>query len=486
MLGRVLVLLRARLAAQRRDAALPVAALLIHALIAAALCGLVRGELTPFAYALVALSASAVLVAIPLLGELAPLFEADEARDFVRSQPVTAAEIHFARSLHLLLALATLALGSLIPAALLAPGSVGLLGRAAIVAGGLAQALALAAVLLALRSALGVRAHALLVAAQTCLFVGAIVGGAIGLGAVKHAREWTSPLAREALAWMPPAWFAAPLATGPLPAAWELAPWACAVGAIAVLALVRAPKETPPRRIRDWLGASLAPVRVLASRTWVARGERASFELVFDGLPAEREFQLRAYPLIAVPVAFLFLGATGEGASGRRGLLTLLLFAAGAYLPLLAAQVAGSRSHAARWLLETSPSPRASIDGGALKAVAIRFVLPLYAALAAIGCALGEARLTLALAPLAYLCAVAVLRATWRKCAGDLPLSVAPEALRVDLDWLGMLAAIAAALLAAALVAERVARSPVGLGAAFAALVAVELAADRSWRRSAR
>ncbi len=68
MIGRVWILLRARLEAYTGLARAPVAALLLQGLVAALLCGLARGELSPFAYALVSTGLCGLLVAIPLSG----------------------------------------------------------------------------------------------------------------------------------------------------------------------------------------------------------------------------------------------------------------------------------------------------------------------------------------------------------------------------------------------------------------------------------
>ena len=65
-----------------------------------------------------ALSISGALVALPLLGDLAPLLVADETGDWIRAQPIKPFELHLARTAHVAISLCVLALGALVPAAL--------------------------------------------------------------------------------------------------------------------------------------------------------------------------------------------------------------------------------------------------------------------------------------------------------------------------------------------------------------------------------
>lgn len=452
---RILTLLRARLAAQRGDAAVPVAALLFQAFVASTLCGLVRGELPAFAYSLLALSISAALVALPLLGELAPLLVADETGDWVRAQPVRPFELHLARVAHVGIALCVLALGALVPAALIAGPELGIGARVLLVVLGLAQAFAIAGLLLGLQSVLRGRAQALLVLAQTLLFVGALVGGAVGLRLVPSMVDWTSPELVPAAALFPPAWFAAPLSEAPLSLGWKLLAPAVAVGAMAALIALPAPRLDVARKGTPLLGRLLTPLRELAARIWVRRDERAVFEWLFDALPVEREFVIRSYPLLAVPVAFLWIGASGEDARAVEGWLALLLFVPGAYLPLLAAHVPASRSFRARWILDTAPVPPAAVEAGAIKAIAVRFLVPFYLLLAALGCALGGTGLVLRLTLPGWIASVIVLRATWRRCVTAPPLSTPPDELYISQDWLGVLGLVAAALVGLAIAATK-------------------------------
>jgi hypothetical protein len=218
------------------------------------------------------------------------------------------------------------------------------------------------------------------------------------------------------------------------------------------------------------------------ARAWVRRDERAAYEWIFDALPKEREFVLRAYPLLAVPIAFLWLGARGESPRAQEGWLALLLFLPGAYLPLLAAQVPGSASYRARWLLDTAPVERGAVDNGAIKAIAVRFLVPLAAVLAALGSVLGSAETVARLLLPALLAWIVVLRVTWRTCAAEQPLSVPPDELYVNQDWLGLLAVIAGVLTAAGIAATRLIDSWWKALLLAAMMVALEVRLDRKQR----
>ncbi len=485
MLERVLLLLRARLSAYAGLDRAPVAALLLQAVVTAVLCGLVRGELPPFAYALFALTLCGALVAIPLLGELSRLLVADEADEWIRSQPVGPHDVRLARTLHLLIALFALALGSLVPAALLAPWAMSLAGRAMLVAGGLELALVLAGLLLLVHSVLGGRARPLLVAVQTALFAGVLVGLVLGTRAVPALKELAGfAEGGPGLVFWPQAWFAAPLATPAAPAGLLAAGPLAALAAALLLFAGPEVRLEAERSGEPLLARLLSPARALALRTWVRRDERATFQLVFDALPRERSFVLRTYPLIAVPLAFLALGAREESGAAAEGLYALLCFTTAAYLPLVSAHVPASDSADARWLLDTAPLPAAALDAGALKAVAVRIVLPLYALLGLLCWNQGGPGLALRLALPAALVAVAVLRSTWRTCVRDLPLSVDSDELAIDLDWIGLLGGLA---IGQTLVSVLVARVVTSAGQALllvAGLVALELVLDRAWQTS--
>lgn len=479
MLRRILILLRARLASQRSDAKLPFAALLIQAFIASAVCGLVRGEIPPFAYALVALSSSAALIAVPLLGELASLLVADETGDWVRALPIRAVELHIARTMHLALALLVLSLGSLVPAALLADARFDAWMRVELVVLGLGQALAIAAVLLALQAVLRGRAQPLLVLAQTALFIAILVGSSVGLRKVPAMVGWNDPSAAGALLAYPPAWFAARLSSSSLGTTWNALAPAVSVLAVVLLALLPAPPTAAFRRGEPLLGRLLAPLRRLCARIWVRPDERASYEWLFDALPKERDFVLRTYPLLAVPVGFLWISARAGSPVEQMHWLAMLLFIPGVYLPLIAAHVPASTSHKARWIVDCAPLERDALDRGAIKALAVRMLVPFYALLAALGCLLGGAGLVARLVLPAGLASVIVLRATWRVCVTAPPLSTSPDELYVNRDWIGMLGVIAVVLSALAIAASKWIDSPWKALVFALAMLALERVTDR-------
>jgi hypothetical protein len=486
VLRRTLILLAARLGAGPRGS-LPVAALVLQGGISAALCALVADALPPFAYALFALSLSAALLAIPLLGELGWLLRSDEAEEWISVQPVRPAELRIARTLHLLLLVWSLALAALLPAAFLAPDAMATGSRALLPLLGLGLATLLAATLLAAQTLLGGRAEGLLVAFQTLVVSGATVGLVAGIRLVPRMRDLGNPgAATSEWIWaFAPTWFAAPLAEGSLSIGCWLLPLGVFLVSGALLLTIPAPA---PRRRRGGellLALLLRPIRALASRFWVRREERAIFDLVYDALPREREFVLRAYPMLGIPVAFLAAAASGpEGGSGpgRSDLLALLMFSAGVYLPILLTQAPGSASHAAKWLLEASPVSDHAIASGTIKAMAIRFIVPLYASLILLAALLGLVDLALRLALPGALASLAALRLAWPVCVTDRPLSVAPDRLHTSPDWFGPLAGIGIALALLAVLANRLAASPLAVAALVGALLLLEVVLARRTR----
>jgi hypothetical protein len=136
-------------------------------------------------------------------------------------------------------------------------------------------------------------------------------------------------------------------------------------------------------------------------------------------------------------------------------------------------------------LIELAPVPRAALDNGALKAVVIRFLAPLYAALGVVAAAQGRIEVAIELAPIALLVALLAARLVWPACVNDLPLSTPPEDVVVDHRWgnllltLGIVAAILAAL------ATMLVTSSLRSLAVIALLAACELGFDRAWRRQA-
>lgn len=476
MWNRVLAVFRAGFEGQWGRGAWPVAPLIMHGSIAAVLCGLARSELLPFGYALFALSVSAALIAIPLLGEFGVLLRSDPAADWIEAQPVRRIELRIARTLVAMLLLAALVASALLPAALFAPASMGWLARIGLIAVGGLQAVCLLAGILCLQSALGRRAEGLLVLCQTVLVAGVVIGIVAGLRYVPRLHHLSS--ARDAnplIRFYPPSWFASLLFEPS-----SLAGWLASAAALAALAF--APLQRAQRSSRAAFGLTLllAPLRSIASRLWVRASERASFHLVFDALPLERDFVLRTYPMLGIPLALIVAGTRGVDTAERDALLAVLLFIPATYLPILLVHVPATASPDARWLLDTAPIPRAAIDGGAIKAVALRFLVPLYVLLSVVGLAQGGVEVVTRLALPAALLALIVMRKLYPMCAEDLPLSVAPNDITAKLDWTGSLLMLGIGLTVLALVAQKFVSS-VGLGLACAAvLLAIEWALDRA------
>lgn len=476
---RVLALLRARLGGEDRGTSLPIAPLLMHGLVAAVLCGLVRGELPPFAYATFCLTITGALVAIPLLGELAHLLRADPAREWVEALPVDRSELGLARTLHLLIALGWLSLGSLLPAVLLAKMS--LAERLLTFLGGLGLVASVGAALLLLQSLLRGRTQAPLVLLQTLLMVGVVVGFVMGLDLVPFLAEQASFGERWSLA-LPPAWFAAPLSADAGVLACVL-PLGVAAAAILVLLF------TPPAPLQTHDGGEpllsilLRPARALATRFWLRADERGPFDLVYDALPREREVVLRTYPMIGIPLAFLAAGALGEEDGSRSDLHAVLLFTACVYLPVLLLHVPASESWRARWLVDTSPVDPTALAAGAVKAIAVRFLVPLYAVLALLAWAQSGPSVVLRLALPGFLLSLLITRRVYRACVEDPPLSVAPDDVRAAYDWSGSFLGYAIGLTVLALFANRgLPTIPGGLGLAGFLLI-LEVLAERSFRR---
>ncbi|MBK7642426.1 MAG: hypothetical protein IPJ19_05170 [Planctomycetes bacterium] len=445
MSGRIRALLRAGFQSQWGSGAWPVAPLVMHGSVSFVMCALVADVLPAFGFAFFALALSGGLVLLVLLGEFGSLLSADEAGEWIEAQPVRAIELRIARALLVFSLLAVLALASLLPAAYFLPHA-DLGARALFLAAGLGQAALLAALLLTVQSVLGSRAEGLLVSLQTLLVGGIVLGVVLG---PRLARELVAVQGLEGLPGLarllPSAWFAgaAPLAFG-----------ATALALLALL-LLPAPRAGNAARGRTPLGLALAPLRALAARVWVKRDERASFELVFEALPKEREFVLRSYPMLGIPLAFLVAGASGEEGMKREGLLALLCFTPAIYLPVLLVHVAASRSAAARWILDSAPVSPEALASGARKALALRFVLPLYALLFALAWSQTSLEFALRMAPAGFLVSLLVLPRLYTLLVRDPPLSVQPEAVETRMDWGGPLMGLALALTFAAVMAQQ-------------------------------
>lgn len=454
-------------------------ALMLPAALTAAFAGLARGELTGFAHALVFLTLTGLFVAVPLLGDLAHLLRADASEEWIGALPATPREVRVARAAHLVVALLALAAGPLVPAALIAPEGFGLGERLALLACGAGVALFFAALLLLVQALLAGRAEGAFVLFQTLLVAGVFLGLVLGLRHLPVVGKLTG-LEGSALRLLPTAWFALPFAEGS--GSGVAVPLAISVVALAVVLFL--PRVGALRRTRraTLLERVLAPARALATRLWVRPDERGPFDLVYDALPREREVVLRTYPMIGIPLAFLVAAATGEASGERQGLLALLLFTPGIYLPVLLAHVPASESSEARWLLGTAPVAEGAVANGAIKALAVRFLLPLYALLFALAWNGAGLAFALRLAVPGGLVTLLVLRWLYGLVVPDPPLSVAPDRIQTRLDWSGNLLVLAVGL------------TVLGVAAAFrldlawaavasAGLVLAEVALGRALRR---
>src|SRR5689334_256898 len=358
MSGRIRALLRAGFQSQWGSGAWPVAPLVMHGSLSFVLCAVFADVLPRERYSIFALALSGGLLLLVLLGEFAALLQADEAGEWIEAQPLRLLEMRAARALLAFSLIGVLALASLLPAAWFLPQASSL-ERVQLVWAGLEQALFLGASLVVLQSLLGGRAEGVLVALQTLLVGGIVLGVVLG---PRFAREFSGEESWTRA--FPPAWFARQ----------GLAALGATLASVLAFALVPAPRRSEGARGRTPLGLALAPLRALAARSWVRRGERASFELVFEALPKEREFVLRSYPMLGIPLAFLVAGASGAAEWKREGLLALLCFTPSIYLPVLLVHVPASRSAAARWILDSAPVDARTIAAGARKALALRFV----------------------------------------------------------------------------------------------------------------
>jgi len=424
MWNRILLIVRTHLAGEwmgEKGSRLPVAPILFQASLAFVLCGLARDVLGPYPYAIFALSVPLGMTSLSLLGELAPILRADPAADWIEAQPVRAVELRSSRVLVVAILVGALALGSLLVAALLAPTGTSFAARVVLVVAGLAQTFFVAGVLLCVTSALGSRAEGALVLVHTVVFGLVIVGFAAGLGQLNVLSEVEH--AGGALLAYPPAWFASwlPGVHGGLGQTLALV---AVLATLIIFALAPFPPTPRAHRTATPLGVLLIPLRWLATRFWVRSRERASFDLVFDALPAERDFVGRTYPLVAVPLAFLLLGAE-SGTDKGEGLFALLLFAPVIYLPMLLLHVPATATPEARWIVDCSPLEPADEAGGARKAVAVRFLAPLYLALGILTWLRGDPDLALRLTPVAAAAGILALRFSWDYFVRQPPLSTA-------------------------------------------------------------
>lgn len=444
-------LLRARLEMTRRSG-WPVPALVFLAALGAVSSLLVRDLLPAGPFVLAGLSVGGLVLTFPLLADLGALLRHDEAVEWVASLPARASERTLARALHVLALLGVLTLAWFVPWALLAPEGFSLASRLALPLLGLAQALFLTAGWAWIQQLLLSRWPALLLGIETVLVVLVTVALAQILGHLPELARWAPE--DPALAGFPPTWFALPLARG----GWSAGlPLAIAAASLTALGFLPEGATLPPHPPRRRPGV-LRPILRLAERFWVRPDELGPFDLVCTALPREREVALRTYPMLGIPLAFLWVsvgGARASEAAWRSDLLALLLVTAGVYLPLLLTHVPLTETAAASWILRTAPiSPRA-VTGGAIKALFARWLLPLYTVVLVLGLLFGQGELLVRLWLPAVLLGLLLLRFLYPRCVRELPLSVPPEALRGDVDWAGVMLPLAVGLTLLAVVANR-------------------------------
>jgi len=141
-----------------------------------------------------------------------------------------------------------------------------------------------------------------------------------------------------------------------------------------------------------------------------------------------------------------------------------------------------SASHEARWLHESAPIDEREVAAGTIKAVAVRFLLPLYVGLVAVAVLLDHAGIALRLALPGFLTSLVVMRLVYATCVTDRPLSTSPAEVRTNPDWIGPLAGIGIVLALLALLAHRLLTGVPGTLGLIAGLVAIDLVAARRAR----
>ena len=461
------------------QAELPFAALLIPISLSAVLALILRDQVTPFAFTLCTLSLSAALVAIPLLGDLGYLLRADPSAEWIEAQPIKPHELRAARTLHLLITLFALTALPLIPVALLTPAAMGIADSLQLILSGLYLSTTLAALLLLIQALLGGRAESIFVFLQTLIVASVVLGLILGLQHIAGIADVSSFSLHSSLAWFPPAWFAASIGSTPTP----LLPVGLGFGALLLLLALPRP-ALPIRRARlNLMERCLLPARRLAVRLWLAPDERGPFDLIYDATPREREVILRSYPMLGIPLAFLLSASLGEGGPEREGLMALLLFTPGIYLPILLSQIPASDSHQARWLVDGAPISEGAWKNGAIKALAIRFLLPLYALLALLAAATVGFTFALRMALPGALLSLIVLRKLYPTVVSDPPLSTAPDQLQTRLDWGGSMMGMAFGLTIAAVLANQF-LSLLGSAGLVLCLLGMEWSGGRAIRRA--
>lgn len=489
MTRRILAILRARLGAQFSGGP-PWAALLAQGSFSAVLCLLARDTVGAWGYALFALSLAGGLVLLSLLGEFGGVLRRDPAGDWAEALPSSELERRLAHFALIAVLLCGLSLAVGVPAVLFAPSSLGAVERALLFVSVLAQSIGLAATLLAIAALLGERAEGLLVLLQTAIVAVAVSATLASLRLLGWVRALESGKleAPDFLAWWPSTHVASSIAEPPLgmPQTSPGLPLVVAFAGATLLTLIPPAREGRGRKSTTPLARLLAPLSALAARFWVRKDERATYHLVQDALPLERDFILRTYPMVGLPLAFFLAGAKGDAGPEREGLLAVLLFTPAIYLPILLAHVPATSSPRARWILESAPVTAAAIRGGAIKALAVRFLVPLYAVLGGLAAVLAGPDFALRLTPAGFLITLVVMRVLYPQVVRDNPLSVAADEVEVQHDWMGLLTTLAFALVVLAALAQYVfASTPLRAAAFTLVALAIEWHTARSDRQSA-
>ena len=118
-----------------------------------------------------------------------------------------------------------------------------------------------------------------------------------------------------------------------------------------------------------------------------------------------------------------------SGTDKGEGLFALLLFSPVIYLPILLLHVPATATPEARWIVDCSPLEPADEAGGARKAVAVRFLAPLYLALGILTWLRGDLALALRLTPVVAAAGLLALRLAWGFFVRHPPLSTAASEL---------------------------------------------------------
>ena len=183
--------------------------------------------------------------------------------------------------------------------------------------------------------------------------------------------------------------------------------------------------------------------------------------------------------MIAIPLAMLFAGSSSGNSLERNGLMAVLLFTPATYLPVLLVHVPGTASAGARWILDGAPIGRDTIANGAIKALTVRFLLPLYALLFALAWSRAGLQFALFLTPIGFLVSLALMRHLYAQCVSDTPLSTDPDEIKAELDWTGQLLMIGLGLTVVAILAMKFVTSLALAATSCAVLVLFEWTANR-------